>query len=46
MTIAVKITGTALALTAIAAGALIAGLALIVHTHERRITEAGDWDEA
>lgn len=46
MTIAVKITATALALTAVAAGGLVIGLVFLAHTHERKIAAAaGETDE-
>jgi hypothetical protein len=43
MVTVVKVAVTALALTAVTAGALIGGLALLVSIHERKIMEgAGD----
>lgn len=46
MTIAVKVAATALSLAVVTGGALVAGLVLLVHTQERKITgQAGEWDE-
>lgn len=44
MTVALKITTGVLAVTVVAAGALIGGLALLVATRERKIQDAEEWD--